>query len=59
MSEQEQIGREIKKTEQILAESRENYKKNPEDYSARLLLMTVENHLADLLRRLEDLRSCK
>ena len=45
----EQIG----KTEVILSESREYYEKNPENYSARLLLMSTENHLSDLLRQLD------
>ncbi len=44
---------EIAKTETILAESREYFEKNPEEYSAKLLLMSTENHLADLLRELD------
>lgn len=57
MTEIDKIVEEIKKTEQILLESKENYNKKPDDYSAKLLLMSVENHLADLLRRLDMLRS--
>jgi len=57
LTELEKILEEIEKTEQILKESRENYDKNPENYSARLLLMSVENHLADLLRRRDCLQS--
>lgn len=49
----ESLKEQIKKTEEILAESRENYAKNPEEYSAKLLLMSTENHLADLLRQLD------
>ena len=43
----------IEKAEVILAESRENLDKNPEDYSARLLLVSIENHLSDLLKQLD------
>ncbi|MEE4242886.1 MAG: hypothetical protein V2I36_15585 [Desulfopila sp.] len=43
----------IEKTQSILAESRENYEKNPEQYSAQLLLLSTENHLADLLKELD------
>ncbi len=57
MTELEKIREEIEKTEQILVESKENYDKNPESYSAKLLLMSVENHLSDLLRRLDMLQS--
>lgn len=44
----------IKKTETILVESRENYDKNPDSYSAKLLLMSTENHLSDLLKKLDS-----
>jgi hypothetical protein len=57
MKELEQLDQEIKKTKEILEESRLNYEKNPEDYSARLLLLSTENHLMDLLRRRDSLRS--
>jgi len=57
LTELENILAEIDKTEQLLVESKDNYEKNPGDYSARLLLMSVENHLADLLRRRDYLRS--
>jgi len=57
LTELEKILEEIEKTELILKESRENYDKNPDNYSARLLLMSVENHLADLLRRRDCLQS--
>ncbi|MBM9603635.1 hypothetical protein [Desulfopila inferna] len=59
MSEKEAIKEQIAKTEAILAESRENYEKNPGQYSAKLLLMSTENHLADLLRRLDTLKDEK
>ncbi len=43
----------IQKTEKILAESRENLADNPDQYSAKLLLLSTENHLSDLLRELD------
>ena len=53
MSEIESLHEQIEKTKVVLAESRENFEKNPENSSARLLLMSIENHLADLLKQLE------
>lgn len=53
MDQIESLRQQIEKTQVILAESRENFEKNPEQYSARLLLMSTENHLADLFRQLE------
>ncbi|BHH85914.1 hypothetical protein [Desulforhopalus sp. 52FAK] len=47
----------IEKTKTILVESRENYEKNPESYSAQLLLMSTENYLADLLKELDTLEN--
>ena len=47
----------IEKTKVILAESQENYEKNPESYSARLLLMSTEGYLTDLLKELETLKN--
>lgn len=47
----------IQKTEEILAESLENLKKNPDDYSAKLLVLSTENYLSDLLRKLDELQS--
>lgn len=44
----------IIKTEIILAESQENLLNNQGSYSARLLLLSTENHLEDLLRQLYD-----
>jgi hypothetical protein len=49
MSEIDAIKEQIAKTETILAEFRENFEKNREEYSAQFLLMSTENHLADLL----------
>lgn len=49
----ESLKKEIEKTKVILAESRDNYEKNPDDYSAQLLLLSTENHLADLLKQLD------
>lgn len=56
MRQMDQLLEEIEKTEKILAESRQNYEKHPGEYSARLLLMSTENHLADLLRKLDELK---
>ena len=47
----------IEKTEIVLAESRENFEKNPDSYSAKLLLMSTENYLADLLKQLDSLKA--
>lgn len=55
MSEIETLREQIQKTEVVLAESRENFEKNPNSYSARLLLMSIDNHLVDLLKQLETL----
>ena len=56
MSEIDAIKEQIAKTETILAESRENFEKNPGEYSAQLLLMSTENHIADLLKQLDTLQ---
>ena len=55
MNEIDSLKEQIAKTEAILTESREHYEKNPGAYSARLLLMSTENHLADLLKQLDCL----
>jgi hypothetical protein len=55
MNEIDSLKEQIVKTEEVLAESRANYEKNPDEYSAQLLLLTTENHLADLLRKLDSL----
>ena len=55
MSKIESLREEIQKTEVVLAESRENFENNPDSYSARLLLMSIDNHLTDLLKQLETL----
>jgi hypothetical protein len=55
MSKIESLREEIQKTEVVLAESRENFENNPDSYSARLLLMSIDNHLTDLLKQLERL----
>lgn len=57
MSEIDSLKERIGKTEVILAESRENYEKNPDSYSARLLLMSTENYLTDLLKQLDTLKN--
>lgn len=57
MKQIEAVKEEIEKTKVILAESRENYRQNPDNYSAQLLLLSTENHLSDLLRKLDGLQS--
>lgn len=57
MSSIDSLKEQIEKTEVILAESRENFEKNPDSYSARLLLMSTENYLADLLKELDNLQA--
>jgi hypothetical protein len=59
MSEIESLREQIEKTKIVLAESQENFEKNPNSYSARLLLMSIDNHLADLLKQLETLSDQK
>ena len=54
MNDRESLKEQIEKAEVVLAESRENFVKNPEDYSARLLLMSMENHMGDLLKQLDS-----
>ena len=51
------LEQQIEKTKVILEESRENFAKNPESYSAQLLLMSTENYLADLLRELDAVKA--
>ncbi len=57
MSEIDMLHEEIEKTKKVLAESKENFDKDPESYSAQLLLMSVENHLGDLLKKLASAES--
>ena len=52
----ESLKEQIEKTKIILAESQENYQKNPDSYSAQLLLLSTENYLGDLLKELEHLQ---
>lgn len=54
MDEKQKILDEIEKLGPILKESKENYDKDPNNYSAQLLLMSAENHLADLLKKLDN-----
>ena len=56
MSQMDELLKEIEETKKILAESRKNYKEHPGEYSAQLLLLSTENHLADLLRKLDELK---
>ncbi len=55
MKDVEKLKEQIAKTEKILAEAKENYDKNPEEYSAQLLLLSTENYLNDLLQQLDFL----
>ena len=55
MNQIDSLREQIEKTMVILAESRENYEKYPGEYSARLLLLSTEYHLADLLKQLDFL----
>ena len=47
------LKKQIHKTKGILAESQENFAKNPDSYSAQLLLLSTETYLADLLKELD------
>jgi len=53
MAELDALKDQIEKAEKVLAEAKQNYAAHPGEYSARLLLMSIENHLGDLLRQLE------
>lgn len=57
--ETESLDQQIEKTKKILEECRENYEKNPDQYSAQLLLLSTENHLSDLLRQRDVLSGKK
>ena len=57
MSRIDELKEQIEKTKVILAESKENFEKNPGEYSAQLLLMSTENHLVDLLKKQEELEN--
>jgi len=59
MDQMEKLMEQIEKTKVICAESQENYEKNPESYSARLLLMSSEGYLTDLLKELDILKNQK
>jgi hypothetical protein len=59
MDQIETLMEQIEKTKVILAESQENYAKNPDSYSARLLLMSTEGYLTDLLKELDTLKAKK
>ena len=53
MNEIDSLREHIEKTKIVLAESEENFKKNPNDYSAKLLLMSTGNYLVDLIAKFE------
>ncbi len=54
MNQIDSLKQQIEKAKIILEESRENYIKNPDSYSAKLLLMSMENHMSDLLIQLHS-----
>lgn len=56
MNQIDSLKEKIAKTEVVLAESRDNFEKNPNSYSAQLLLLSTENYLADLLKQLDTCR---
>ncbi len=55
MDEIAEVKAKIKEAEGVLAESIENLQKNPDDYSAKLIVVSMENHLSDLLKKLDSL----
>ncbi len=57
MSEIDRIKKELEEAEKILVESRKNLEENPGEYSAKLLVMSTENHIADLIKKLDSLKS--
>lgn len=57
MSKVESIKEQIEKVQVILEESLENLKKNPDDYSAKLLVLSTENHLMDLYKKMDAEKS--
>ncbi len=57
MNELEVLQEKIQKAKKVLAESLENLQRNPDDYSARLIVVSMENHLGDLLKELDSLQN--
>lgn len=57
MNKLDSLKEQIEKTKGILEESQENFAKNPDSYSAQLLLMSTENYLADLLKELDTMEA--
>lgn len=53
MDEITRLEKEIEKTTEILQQSQQNLESNPDQYSAQLLVMSTENHLVDLLKKLD------
>ncbi|WP_176761113.1 hypothetical protein [Desulforhopalus singaporensis] len=53
MGQSESISEQIEKAEKVREEAKQNFAQNPDDFSARLLLVSIENHLADLYRQLD------
>ncbi len=53
MSDIDKIKEEIAKTEKILQEAIEYLNEKPDDYSAKLIVMSTENYLNDLMKKLD------
>lgn len=47
------IKAEIDRARNILDQAKDNYQQKPDDYSAQLLLLSMENYLSDLLQKLD------
>lgn len=59
MNSVDSLKEQIEKTKGILEESQGNFAKNPDSYSAQLLLMSTENYLTDLLKELDGLEAAQ
>lgn len=56
MSSREDIEKEIAEARKILEESQNNLAEKPDDYSAQLLVLSMENHLGDLIKKLDQIQ---
>lgn len=54
-----ELEEQLEKARVILGDAQENYQKNPEDYSAQLLLLSTENYISDLMQQLDVLQMQK
>lgn len=55
----EELEEQIEKARTVLGEAQGNYQKNPDDYSAQLLLLSTENYISDLMQQLDVLQMQK